>query len=389
MVIHEDLMKYTHQILSKPLDRMMATQKQISSYTLQKYTQFQHNIALFSAYKSYTQTRDLHLLTSKPEEIQPSLAAKLNAQYNIRWMATEFVHTIRSVRSVINWEYYEQNSHVYPYLEYMPSTAAEPRQSHKIYYGIIKPINDPFWKIHYPPNDWGCKCSTQPVISDANAREVPQNFPLPPPLFRNNPALSGQIIPENHPRIKKIRDKEPSLNLPKAINHKIRTELENYKHQCPYPEKPHYTAKNGSTVTIHPFADPKDLIKNYEVCRRLADTYPNLSIKIRPHIELNGFKNPELEIDNIISDIYEITTKEIIKGIINGFHHKLKKGQQLRRKDKVNILMLINNKFPDNHLANEIHALLLQKIQHYKEYLNAVYLIFNDEIHIIETKTIK
>jgi SPP1 gp7 family putative phage head morphogenesis protein len=40
-----------------------------------------------------------------------------------------------------------------------------PRPLHVALHGTVRPIDDPFWKTHYPPNGWGCKCRA--VIADA------------------------------------------------------------------------------------------------------------------------------------------------------------------------------------------------------------------------------
>lgn len=40
-----------------------------------------------------------------------------------------------------------------------------PRPHHVALHGTVRPIGDAFWKTHYPPNGWGCKCRA--VIADA------------------------------------------------------------------------------------------------------------------------------------------------------------------------------------------------------------------------------
>ncbi|MDY0212562.1 MAG: phage minor head protein [Desulfuromonadaceae bacterium] len=33
-----------------------------------------------------------------------------------------------------------------------------PRPEHVALHGTVRPIDDPFWQTHYPPNGWGCQC---------------------------------------------------------------------------------------------------------------------------------------------------------------------------------------------------------------------------------------
>lgn len=54
----------------------------------------------------------------------------------------------------------------FPYYEYEPSDAINPRQEHTQYYGIVLPTNDPFWDDHTPPLDYGCQCRLRLLTAD-------------------------------------------------------------------------------------------------------------------------------------------------------------------------------------------------------------------------------
>ncbi|NLN95856.1 MAG: head morphogenesis protein, partial [Bacteroidales bacterium] len=62
--------------------------------------------------------------------------------------------------------------------------AAEPRNDHQRLYGVVKPVDDPFWDTWLPPSDWGCRCSVKQVRDDDNAKEVPKDIKLPPAYMR-------------------------------------------------------------------------------------------------------------------------------------------------------------------------------------------------------------
>lgn len=47
---------------------------------------------------------------------------------------------------------------VRPYWRYLPSSSANRRQDHRRWYNLVLRHDDPFWRTHRPPNDWGCKC---------------------------------------------------------------------------------------------------------------------------------------------------------------------------------------------------------------------------------------
>lgn len=45
-----------------------------------------------------------------------------------------------------------------PLWEYRHGDSRVPRPLHLSWHGLILPADDPWWKTHYPPNGWGCKC---------------------------------------------------------------------------------------------------------------------------------------------------------------------------------------------------------------------------------------
>lgn len=44
-----------------------------------------------------------------------------------------------------------------PFLRYVGSSSANPREEHMQWYNLVLPADDPWWDTHYPPNGWGCK----------------------------------------------------------------------------------------------------------------------------------------------------------------------------------------------------------------------------------------
>ncbi|MGC4076901.1 MAG: PBECR2 nuclease fold domain-containing protein [Rubrivivax sp.] len=49
-----------------------------------------------------------------------------------------------------------------PFWEYVHSDAVEhPRPEHLAWNGLVLPANDPWFQVHFPPNDFGCQCSVR------------------------------------------------------------------------------------------------------------------------------------------------------------------------------------------------------------------------------------
>jgi len=79
----------------------------------------------------------------------------------------------------------------------MASRAAEPRDAHKQYYGIVKPISDPFWSTAMPPIGWGCKCWVKQTNGEVTTKEV--QIPEPIKGISGNAGQTGEVFSKDHP----------------------------------------------------------------------------------------------------------------------------------------------------------------------------------------------
>lgn len=66
-----------------------------------------------------------------------------------------------------------------PYYRFVPSTAANPRDSHRQFYGIVLDKKDAFWQTHTPPLDFGCKCSLDELSASEAGDKVGTAKPTP------------------------------------------------------------------------------------------------------------------------------------------------------------------------------------------------------------------
>lgn len=58
-----------------------------------------------------------------------------------------------------------------PWLRYVAVRDARTRPQHLRWHGIVLPVDHPFWRTHFPPNGWFCRCSIQ-QLSDADLEEM-------------------------------------------------------------------------------------------------------------------------------------------------------------------------------------------------------------------------
>lgn len=77
-----------------------------------------------------------------------------------------------------------------PYWRYRHSGALHPRKHHLAWDGLCLRADDPWWKVHYPPNGWGCGCDVEALSErqmraldkdgpDVAPKEIPREMPDP------------------------------------------------------------------------------------------------------------------------------------------------------------------------------------------------------------------
>lgn len=73
-----------------------------------------------------------------------------------------------------HWEQIERNKEARPYLMYDAINDSRTRPAHRAMDGIIRPVDDPFWKTHSPPNGYMCRCGLISLTeAQAKARSNP------------------------------------------------------------------------------------------------------------------------------------------------------------------------------------------------------------------------
>lgn len=91
----------------------------------------------------------------------------------------------------------------FPFWKYVAINDSRVRQTHRALHGRIYPANHPFWRLHYPPWDFNCRCDVIPLLPEQvgpddriwtdDGPEVENNFTGPGQLLE---LLSGGARPE-------------------------------------------------------------------------------------------------------------------------------------------------------------------------------------------------
>lgn len=200
----EEIWKETDKQLRKGVTAGYGT----TGYDVQDFDtvkQLNENVGVFSAFKSYRMNNEMKTNLTDDKGNKRSFDEflkeynKVDSKYNINYLRAEYNIAQKQSAAANQWQDFKRDSNLYPNLKYMPSRSAEPRESHKQYYGVIKPIDDAFWDTATPPLDWGCSCWVTNTDEGADDRAV--EAPLPIDGVSGNAGKSGQVYSKKHPYV--------------------------------------------------------------------------------------------------------------------------------------------------------------------------------------------
>ncbi|MBQ4278346.1 MAG: DUF935 family protein [Rikenellaceae bacterium] len=220
------------------------------------------NVYQFAAVKNYQQMRELtDALTDEAGNPRPfsevqEAARRIDRMYNVDYLRTERDTAVSSAMTARDWQGYQRNKDTLPMLRYVTAGDRRVRPSHAALDGVVRPIDDDFWKTYYPPNGFGCRCTTQQTAGAPTGLDRIET-PYVDPLFRTNLAETGLIFPKNHPYYDGV---------PKAVMRKAVAYLP--------PENTYRTVKVGEgarTIDVHPLHGADELADNAVIARILLE----------------------------------------------------------------------------------------------------------------------
>ena len=115
----------------------------------------------------------------RKQAVDPKTGRKVQAQLGSpRRLKTIFRSNMRAARAAGQWARVQRTKAALPFLLYQLGPSREHRDDHVAWNGTLLPADDSWWRDHYPPNGWGCKCWLRQV-SGAEARKLGGRTPRP------------------------------------------------------------------------------------------------------------------------------------------------------------------------------------------------------------------
>lgn len=381
--IQKDIYRNTFEVLNDALNKGYAANTKYDTEDKKFIDQLRHNLAVFSAFKSYRQSNELitSLLDKEGKAKSWNQYRKdtqaIDKTYNSQWLQAEFNLAQRQARSAEQWRDFVRDEAVYPNLEYMASRAAKQRDSHKSWYGVIKPINDAFWDTAFPPNGWGCKCWARQSDAEPTSKEVE-----PPKEIKGisgNAGKTAQIFSASHGYLQNLSKEDKNnvasemkrMNVPSAEDlTKRRIEFEAFGKEY---EKTYFDDLTGGYVVSHVKVEKKSDYKDIKaICVEFAKQGNPVQITPRIHFkdplykviykELMGTKYekkcPDFKVGNYFYEYEGFETKNTSKAINNMLSRGLKQSDKLVIQDDgstINhIKKLINFHSDNNNYVSEV-----------------------------------
>lgn len=163
------------------------------------------NNAVFSAFKVHRMQNDMArlLLDSngdlKPfeqwrKEVMPIASHQVGT-----WLRTEYDTAVIRAHQAADWKQFEREKDILPNLRWMPSTSVHPGADHKRFWGVVRPIDDPFWSEHRPGDRWNCKCGLSSTDDPATPVPGSTDKDNPQPGLENNPGKDAKLFSDKHP----------------------------------------------------------------------------------------------------------------------------------------------------------------------------------------------
>lgn len=202
--IEENLFEATWETMNNATDKGFGPRKP-DDPDYDFYREIRMNNAVFAAFKVHRAQNDMAaLLLDENGKLRPfeqwlKLVMPIADHQMVDWMRTEYDTAVIRAHQAADWRQFEREKDILPNLKWMPSTSVHPGADHRIFWGTIRPVDDPFWNEHRPGDRWNCKCGLS--STDENPTAIPGSGlgNKPDPGLENNPGKDAKLFSDRHP----------------------------------------------------------------------------------------------------------------------------------------------------------------------------------------------
>ena len=277
-------------------------------------TELKKNLYTFAGAKSYAMLETVNkMLYSQDGKMRAfneysQLVRKVNAQYNKNWLQAEYQTARTAAQMAKKWQNIQAEKELFPNLRYRTTGDGKVRDEHAALNGVIKPVDDPFWGVHYPPNGWRCRCDVVQTAENVTPDKI-ADFDTPD--IPGNVGADEEIFTSKHKFFNLLKTNDRAVRNSELM--KLNAPLENA-----------YTNK-GKSVKANIFHDKKDFEENFESAKIIVDEL-KMNVEIRGHINLDKYKNAEYFINGKLADLKSDFKDSNYKAINSAFKSAKEQG---------------------------------------------------------------
>lgn len=116
----------------------------------------------------------------RKEVLDPLTGQVVVAQLGSPWrLETIFRTNMQSAYAAGQWQEIDAQAQLAPFLMYDAVDDFRTREQHRLWDRKVLPVTSPWWKTHYPPNGWNCRCGVIQLDATEVKRLGLQVDPLP------------------------------------------------------------------------------------------------------------------------------------------------------------------------------------------------------------------
>lgn len=358
--LNKDLILKTYSNLSKAAENGYGSKDYYQDKSSRK---IRENLLQFSATKTYAQQKTILGMSSMFDKIEEyrKNAHNYSDKQNGIYLGVQASFVSRRAQYIRQYKDWQRDKDIYPNLKFRTMNDKDVRPAHSALEGIVKRVSDPFIVEHATPLDWRCRCWWEQTRDDVTDIDPKYNVD---PQFSANPNSIEKIFNDEGSYAQEVVSNQAKAE--------IRKQAEMAKEYLPYNR----TEKVGNnTVFVNDFADTRDLSDNLTAAKKIAKNL-DYNVYIRPHINIDGYKNPELGInsENNRADLKTFSgDSKIYNFIQNGIKGAAKQG--------ASSAVLDVSLFKENleTISNVIKGALKERNKSIKK----VYVINGDDLKII------
>ncbi|MCR4559412.1 MAG: hypothetical protein K5685_04985 [Bacteroidales bacterium] len=343
------------------------------------------NATRFGAFKAYNATQDIR---REGRENSLTDAEWTEKRYN-SFQAAEYNTAVARSRTAKQFEEFmdKDRMDVLPNLKWLPSTSAEPREVHRVFWNRIWAKTDPFWNKNQPGNLWNCKCDwheTDEPVTDGNPQTETAALGLD-----GNPATTGKIFSDKASYVERLTPKSKEI-----VENYVKPVMEHCEEYIKYKNDPEYKNvdfewKTGALKAWHKDhkTHPNDtktynikgeILKADDLEQRFFERAFKNGHKVIFRKEDDNLTDLDMYLDDILMDLASIA--ENVRDYRSAIKHKNRQLKNYNRDNNTNVdAICLYFHDPSYWAYNKLVEGLQYEALYRTVYIKTVYVILNDD----------